>query len=337
MISYKDYRYSKIVRYLDSMKHRLRKFPASLQIALTDHCFNKCITCGHWKRKNKDRLELMSLISFLTFGQHMGLESVCYSGGDPFAYDGLDFLLKWHRKSRLKFGFITTGYLPTKVDAQLIAQADWIRISLDSITNYNKCRGGTISFQDINRSIKILQDCRANLGLGITIHKHNKDELSDLFDYALFKGIKEVRCWISRHTPELGFDISSIAQIITQYARIFERTKISNNLITVLETIEKGTEIVSFPFCKACLLQLFIGANGDIYPCCILAGDTENQHKSPPLGNFHGSWEEIYENILIFSEKFWSELPETCKKGCIPRLSSINTFANEHWEDYNFI
>jgi len=338
MISYKDYRYNKIVRYLDSMKHGLRKFPASLQIALTDHCFNKCITCGHWKRKKKDSLDLTNLINFLMLGKHMGLESVCYSGGDPFIYKDINHLLKWHHKSGLKFGFITAGYIPPQVDMQLAAEADWIRISLDSITKYKECRGGSISFQDVNQSIKTLQDYGANLGLGITIHQHNKDELVELFEYALFKDIKEVRCWISRHTPELEFDTNSIVQIITQYAFRFESAKISNNLTTILETIEKGTEIVSFPSCKACLLQLFIGANGGIYPCCILAGDTENQYKVAPLGNLHqGSWEEIYKNILIFSEKFWSELPETCKKGCIPRLSSINTFANEHWKDYNFI
>lgn len=46
---------------------------------------------------------------------------------------------------------------------------------------------------------------------------------------------------------------------------------------------------------------------------------------------------EASKNIQIFSEKFWPELPETCRKGCIPRLSSINTFADEHWKDYKFI
>ena len=43
---YHSYRESKVVRYIDSIKSGLREFPPSLQIGLTDHCFNRCITCN---------------------------------------------------------------------------------------------------------------------------------------------------------------------------------------------------------------------------------------------------------------------------------------------------
>src|SRR5579883_97485 len=84
--SYRDRKENQVIRYIDAVKYGWRTFPVGLHLSLTDHCYNKCITCGHWVRPNKRRYPLSPLLRLLNFGKERGLESVVYTGGDPFAY-----------------------------------------------------------------------------------------------------------------------------------------------------------------------------------------------------------------------------------------------------------
>src|SRR4030067_1172532 len=173
----------KIARYLDSLKYGWRKIPPSLQIGITDHCFNKCIMCGHWQRPNKSVLAWHDLMSFLAQAKGNGLESVCYSGGDPFTYYAINDVMEWHMNNDIKFGFITGGYVPSSIDMSLLKCAQWVRVSLDAIgcDAYANIRGGVL-FSEVDNSIKSMIRYGVNVELGITI-----TDISDICDcYAQF-------------------------------------------------------------------------------------------------------------------------------------------------------
>ena len=208
MERYENYRKDKVLRYLDSFKNNYRKFPPSLQVALTDRCFNKCSMCGHWKRKDKMELNIDAVIRFLTIGYHKGLETVCYSGGDPFAYgvDSLSRLLDYHEEFKIPFGFITSGFLSGQHISLIdkIANAEWIRVSLDAIDSviYEKCRGGVKSPM-ILKSMYVLREAGANVCFGVTVTKDNIYHIPDILRFATLFGTKEVRLWVVRENPDL--------------------------------------------------------------------------------------------------------------------------------------
>src|SRR4030065_170754 len=243
----------KIARYLDSLKYGWRKIPPSLQIGITDHCFNKCIMCGHWQRPNKSVLAWHDLMPFLAQAKGKGLESVCYSGGDPFTYYAINDVMEWHMNNDIKFGFITGGYVPSSIDMSLLKCAQWVRVSLDAIgcDAYANIRGGGLFIDD-----DLLMAYRGK------------------FDAA---GIE--------HNLQSNYDVH---QIITH--------------------------------CYACQYQWFIAANGSVYPCCLVAGDTEQGDNLPPLGTI---WDKgIWEKALEFSK---APLTLYCKQSCmLQRLVDIN-------------
>lgn len=341
-MGYIEYRKHKILRYLDSLKNGWRKFPPSLQVSLTDYCFNKCIMCGHWKRKNKSSLDLTRLIEFLTYGQDHGLETVCYSGGDPFLYgEDLNILMRWHIDNNVKFGFITAGYVPWgQIDFGLLPKAEWVRCSLDAVDPdvYRASRGG-ISCDKVVESIEMMVANNVNVCFGITIHRKNETNIKDIFDFAISLNIHEVRAWIVRNVDGLEPENKALlASMLSLYRQLFKMTNIDNNLVDTLNILESKREQLPFDRCYACLFQLFIDANGDVYPCCIIAGDTESSANHSPLGNIHNdSWRVIKSWIDNFSALSFKELPAICRRNCILRLSTINHFANKYWEEQNFI
>lgn len=96
-MAYRDMQYdrktAKVARYYDAIKNDERETPVSLQVALCDACFNRCIMCDHPKRDPK-QMEVRRWMAWLYwFAQH-GVESVCYSGGDPMAYSDFNLVME---------------------------------------------------------------------------------------------------------------------------------------------------------------------------------------------------------------------------------------------------
>jgi MoaA/NifB/PqqE/SkfB family radical SAM enzyme len=286
-------------------------------------------------------LDLSTLVNFLDFGKENDLETVCYSGGDPFCYNRLNEVMEWHLENGVDYGFITSGYVPTWIDLSLLAQARWIRVSLDAVGDelYEVCRGG-VSFTKVDKSINDMIDAGCNVCLGNTLHEHNYMHLPDLMEYALDKDIKEVRVWVVRQMDAIvPSDEKLLESDLELYALRLDEAGVDNNLDAALRVIREG-EHISFKHCYATYYQLFIGAGGGIYPCCIIAGDTEDKAHMPSFGNIAYApkcWKMYKDIIDEYNSVRYMDLPPICRSNCIMRLSTINHIAGKHWNDKNFL
>jgi MoaA/NifB/PqqE/SkfB family radical SAM enzyme len=339
-MTYYDYRQNKLVKYTDAIDNGWRKFPPSLQIGLTDFCFNKCATCDHWFRKNKVHMDFDSLKDFLILGKMRGLETVCFSGGDPFRYPSIRHVIQACRNLGLEYGFITGGYVnQIYLNANDLVGAKFVRVSLDAVSplGYVSVRGGVKVHKVIN-SIVDMVDAGVKVGLGVTISEFNGYEIDAILQFALLHNIKEVRLWPARNDENYALSKElrpSITYNWHRFEKEFEERGISNNLAECREAMFRYKEdIRPFDHCYASLLQHFVQPNGLIYPCCIMAGDTEDKEYSKPLCSI-----EMYDwpNAVAWSRRSLSELPDKCKTGCIPRLSSINAGYVECSQRKHFI
>lgn len=340
-MDYKEYRKDKIMRYLDSLKNGYRIFPPSLQVALTDKCFNTCPMCSHWRRKDKQVLSKPAIMDFLEYGESKGLESVCYSGGDPFAYksESLNSIMYWHVANNVNFGFIASGFVPDIVDLELLALSSWVRCSIDDVGDpeYRQSRGG-IGWAKVQTSLANMIKAGVNVCFGVTIHKYNQYHIGKVFELAMNLGIKEVRTWVVRNVPEMRpSNPGYVAYTLCSFRDRFEKCGIEHNLDQALDILYGHSEQLPFDHCYACLYQLFIDASGDIYPCCIIAGDTEESAHHPPLGHILDKWPQMVTQIYKYSTIESEQLPQICGSNCILRLSTINHFAGEQWEDKHFL
>jgi MoaA/NifB/PqqE/SkfB family radical SAM enzyme len=335
MTTYDEYRTDKIVFYLEGIRNGTRRFPPSLQIAITDHCFNKCVMCGHWQRSDKKEIGWQQLLSFLSEAKGIGLETVCYSGGDPFRYVHLNKIMEWHIENDMPFGFIACGYLPHYINVDLLRHAAWVRVSIDSIVDdrYAKLRGG-IGLAQVRKSLDVMWQAGVNLQFGITLTGDNCTELMDLAHYAISLHASSFRVWPVRSHPELSCPTDKAKHYLLRTSAILEG--IDNNCIDAIDILENG-EHMDFKECKAVLFQLFIDASGRVYHCCILAGDACEHDLADSLGSiFTDPLPSIYAEALAFSKIPRNRLPDGCS-GCTKRLQTISVVAEKHWNDKHFV
>ncbi len=348
VIKYDEYKAKKVQRYIDSIKYDLRCFPPSLQVGLTNHCLNKCLTCGHWKRQSKNILDIETLLNFLRDGNKAGLETVCYSGGDPFIYPPLNDLMRWHITNEIDYGFITAGYVPTHIDLDLLRRAKFIRVSLDALDDvvYKKVRGGAITASQVIASIGYLMRSHGfeNIGLGVTVHKHNWMQVGKIVRYAFQQDIKELRIWLVRNVPGLELDrlqSRALKGILEEYEQegLLDSIGLKTNFDLAISILDGKSEVVPFEKCYASLLQWFVMPNGDVYPCCIMAGDSEEGSYCDPLFNMVDQKYERFDygNAINWCQHSQNYLPTKCTTGCIRRLSSVNSTVGKELSRKEFI
>jgi len=299
-----DRKTAKVSRYFQRVMSPDHIGPISLQVALTDSCFNRCIMCDHPARKKMHRMEVTDWVRKLRLFKDAGLESVCYSGGDPMAYTDFNDVMAAHIQLNIRFGMTITGYVPHYIDLNLLNRADWVRVSLDAVTPevYEKVRGKT-PVAKVKDGIERMVKAGVAVGLGITLHADNVADLPNVLAYADTLGIMDIE---THHiVPDSGV-----------------------RAVRVPEKWERKIE--PFQNCHAVRYQLYIDAEGDVYPCCITAGDAQAVPQAQALGNLWvDSWDAIWEEVLKYSKLNYKELPEICRTCCIQRLSQINSIVDQ--------
>ena len=293
-------RAAKIARYMPAVWDGKLGVPVSFQVALTDTCFNRCIGCGHPQRVQK-KMVCDDWLNFLS--QRTGVESVCYSGGDPMAYVDFNKVMQWHVDHYVAFGMTITGFVPSYIDLVLMRNATWVRASLDAVDAdvYAVVRGKT-PLPKVLDSIEKMVSHGVNVELGVTLHPANEGQLPKIKAYADFHGIKTIH---SRYA----------------YPN-------SNPQWTDVDQGQRG--VVKFNHCRAVFYQLYIDSDGSTYPCCITAGDTRKGPQANSLGNIYKEpWPVIWDRTVEYSRLELAQLPDICRSCCVKRLSEINGLCDE--------
>lgn len=297
-----DRKTAKVARYFDRVQGGKMGVPVSLQVALCDQCFNRCIMCDHPLREPK-RMIAEHWIHALKMFAPRGVESVCYSGGDPMAYSDFNHVMQAHIDLGVEFGMTITGYVPPTIDLQLLKRAAWVRCSLDAVTPeiYEKVRG-KIKVEKVLASIEAMLAAGVPVALGITEHADNQSDLPNVMAWAAERGITDIE---THHLQPV-----SAPRAVRVPDKWFRK-------------------IEPFKNCHAVFYQLYIDASGDVYPCCMTAGDALAAPQAYALGNlWHDPWERIWTRVIEYSELEYEALPNVCRD-CIQRLSQINMICGE--------
>lgn len=298
-----DRKTAKVARYFDRVQGGKMGIPISLQVALGDACFNRCIMCDHPLREQM-RMDVKRWVDALDFFHINGLESVCYSGGDPMAYSDFNKVMERHIALEIEFGMTITGYAPPTIDLQLLKEAAWVRCSLDAVTPavYEKVRG-KIKVEKVLASIEAMLAAGVPVALGITEHADNQADLPNVMAWAAERGITDIE---THHLQPV-----SAPRAVRVPDKWFRK-------------------IEPFQNCHAVFYQLYIDASGDVYPCCMTAGDALDKPQAYALGNiWRDSWgEKIWPNVIDYSRLQYSDLPKVCRD-CIQRLSQINSICGQ--------
>ena len=156
--------------------------PTSLQIALTEKCTLSCAFCSVVNREKTQEIPYADLMNATLAFMKLGIKTVeITGGGDPLLYPHLNAYLSFLLKCGIKIGIITNGIGNKKIDAKLLEQLSWIRISSNVL--------------DYRDEIEIPKNFKGTLGFSYcwTEGLSTEEQLRKIKDIALKNNVQYIR------------------------------------------------------------------------------------------------------------------------------------------------
>lgn len=165
--------------------------PRTVDIEITPRCNLRCSYCYYFNNPGESYSEL-STEEWLKFFDELGrccVMNVTLSGGEPFIREDLKELLSGIVKNRMRFSLLSNGGLIDNEIASYIAstgRCDQVQISIDGsfAEVHDTCRGKG-AFEGATRGIQILQKHGISVGVRLTLHHQNVDDIEAVSDFLL--------------------------------------------------------------------------------------------------------------------------------------------------------
>lgn len=186
--------------------------PKKITLEITYNCDLNCIMCplANWKQNNSDSInknqndelnihDIKSLVDDLKI---MNTKSILLTGGEPLLNNDFLPMVRYIKKNNLYCSILTNGSIMNEEIAnELIKnQVDVISISIDGPkTVHNKIRGSKVSYQNIIKAAKILDNVKKKFNsekpeiiFNCTISQMNYKVLPELVDVAESVNVKNI-------------------------------------------------------------------------------------------------------------------------------------------------
>lgn len=194
-----------------------RTAPIYIRIKPTNLCNQNCYYCGS-KDENvpEDRMfdrkamipwdKMQEIIQDLS---DMGVKAVTFSGGgEPLVYPYIENTLELVKERNIDFSIITNGQALEGRKAELLSDAKWVRISIESAytDTYARIRGVN-TFDKVIHNIKNfvqIKNKTCTVGINCVVTKDNYREIYDLCKLMFDLGVDNIKLSPLRLDGDLG-------------------------------------------------------------------------------------------------------------------------------------
>lgn len=274
----------------------------SVKIKLTWRCNLRCKVCSLWRkpaelRQTRDLLPPERVEAILARLKEEGLVKVHFSGGEVLLVDSFPRLLRFARKLGLQVNFTTNGTLLDKETARLLIEEriHAVTFSIDSgrERQHDEMRGVEGAFRRTLSGLSLLAERRAkkgrgpDIGVNTVITRKNVKHLDALYQLLRDHGVDRWRLLPVdspdkrlRPTPSQWTDLAQKWE--GHWRPLLARLPLDWSSPKSALLAGKGKYAGTFysdRICFAPWFNLFIDANGLVYPCCMGKGSI------PPYGN----------------------------------------------------
>jgi radical SAM protein with 4Fe4S-binding SPASM domain len=262
-----------------------RRYPIHVEIDPTSACQQNCLRCSYKQNIDGQRDYLIHQkgvsIPYSRFKdlieemRNLGVLAITLSGGgEPLVYPRIEDIISKILSENLKLGIITN--LSVNMDPKLLSRAVWIRVSLDAATRdtYNTLHrpSNKKAFDLVLDNIQSLSALNTHLDLGVNflIQPENRHEVLDAAKLVKEAGAKYIRFVPAIATESIDYnkilseirpDLLRSLDLIDDHFHVF----VIEERFDALEGQEK-----SYSFCYKQEIHPLIGADGNVYPCCLL-------------------------------------------------------------------
>lgn len=356
--SQKKYGSLKIAWHPDKLEALLKgkvTAPISVRVKPTNKCDHRCFYCSYDpEAKNilsqtinrTDEIPFEKMMEILSDFNEIGVKGVTYSGGgEPLVYPYIEKTFAKTLDNNIDLSIITNGQRLYGERAELLTQAKWVRISLDSCNPETFVKSRRVKkelFYQLKENIKNFAETKnpdCELGINFVIHHLNSE---DVYNAAVFfreLGVNHIRFtprwmeekWSEYHAP---FKESVINQISKA------RKELPDDNFKVYDTYENDFKLTGVPrreYSKCYIMQTVpvIGADCAVYFC---------HDKTYTKGGLLGSIKDKSFKEIWFSketkEKFENFNPEEeCRQHCVydARNILIRDILDSYGKHINFI
>jgi len=286
-----EYSPYKIVHHMDKIEQLRRgeqPVPLQVHIVPANVCNMNCVFCayrldGYLSNETFDTRDIMpkeKLFETLVSIKKLGVKAVQYTGGgEPLVHPNAYEMLKATLGLDLDMALVTNGMALTNEMCDTLGDASWVRVSLDAATPemYSFLRKTT---QDTWHTVKLnIEELvrykrRCVIGIGYVVQKENWEDIYKAARFAKELGVDNFR--ISAAFTTMGYEYFSDFEEKAKELAAFTKEQLEDENFTVFNLFNdrvkdtfEGTQ--DYDFCPIKELQVYIGADQNVYTCCTLA------------------------------------------------------------------
>lgn len=293
-------------------------FPIFIQLIPTNRCNQSCHHCSYRMEgytsneifEAKDEIDFSKLMEIVENCKEMGVKAIeLTGGGEPLLHPNFLDLIKEILNAEIEIGLVTNGSLWTDKHTDLLThrKVKWIRFSIDAgcSPTYIAIRGtSTNTYKHVRESINELTSLtnRPVVGIGYVITKENYTEIRTAVYKAFEDGVDNIRLSAVFQNEGAKYFESfkdGVSRVISELQQEFKNQsfKIIDLFSDRVEDLEQGSP--DYSFCGFQQASTYIGADYNVYRCCILAYSNRGILGSLRNQSFMNLWDSVEKRSKI--------------------------------------
>lgn len=263
-----------------------RVYPIHIEIDPTAFCNHDCVRCSYTQEidgvrestiyQQGNKLTLDRFISLVDEFKAIGIRAVTLSGGgEPLSHPEINSMIKAIDQAGIEFGVITN--LSLKIDAELLSRAVWVRVSLDAgstetYAQLHRPPDGEKAFSRVLENMENLRRINPKLDMGVNfiVQPENYNEI-----FQAARLVKQRLASYIRFVPAITTEKIDYRSIWSEVDRLQKKSlELVDDHFHVFNIKERFDAIEnsekSYSFCYKQQVHPLLGADGNIYPCCLL-------------------------------------------------------------------
>lgn len=338
---------------IESLKEGKRIAPLYIRIKPTNLCNQNCYYCHYGKGKylelegqdSRNQIPWNKMQEIINDLGDIGVKAVTFSGGgEPLVYPKIVETMKLALQRNIHISIITNGQLLKDDKAEVLTQAKWVRISLDSANEetYARTRGISLNvFKEVCLNIKnfaCIKPAECELGINFVVNHENADQVYEAGKLMHDLGVNHIK-FSARMTNNVeAYHEPFKSKVIEQISRLRDDFQsVGFKVINLYETDFDHCSVFQRNYSRCFINEIatVIAADCKVYYCHDKAylhngiiGDISDQ-------KFSNMWfsEEVTDKLRNF------DASKECNHHCVydDRNILLNNFFNLDQNHINFI